>query len=433
MKKTLYKNKSILKISIILLIMIMFGSLFAFKINASSPAASATVSGNVFIGNSKMEIGINPYGSFGSTANAPSNFHPWTGASQKIGLRSDPAINARDYFLPGTVDEGFVFAWSSSSNTSASQKAYVRSNYVGSVINSYVTSASTVDQSTGTSFKAVTTLTAATNLAYTQKVSVEGESGVARVEIELKNLSTTTLYNVEYIRGFDPDQVTSNTNNYYYTDEDGIVWVIASSNSSPKGNVSFETFTTNATYPFIFMAQPSNYYTVTPVSQRVGWSSYSDFIDVTSTSNTRQLNYSNYEDRGIGLRFKVPQLIANQEITLSYYMSLESDIDDALTILMNGNLGTQPQSFVAEQNNVVELCADINTLFPNAPSTLTYTFQWQKCETETGTYTDISGANLVNYSAPTDTIGETFYQCIISPSVGTPLTTGLARVTVIEA
>jgi hypothetical protein len=39
-------------------------------------ARSATVSNNVFLGNDKLELGINQCGSFGSTAAAPSNFHP---------------------------------------------------------------------------------------------------------------------------------------------------------------------------------------------------------------------------------------------------------------------------------------------------------------------------------------------------------------------
>ena len=49
-------------------------------VSAASGAQHVTlgtgVNDNVFLGNNKMELGISPIGSFGTTQPAPSSFHP---------------------------------------------------------------------------------------------------------------------------------------------------------------------------------------------------------------------------------------------------------------------------------------------------------------------------------------------------------------------
>ncbi len=327
-------------LAVVLVISLFPATALAADVNSgiTTGARSVTVGQNVYIGSDKLELGINQYGSFGTTSAAPSNFHPWSGASNYIGMRSYDVENAswdktRDYFLPGTVDEGFAFAWSADSGTPASQKALVKSDNRGSVMSSNFTEVSITDQSTTDLLKVVNNGTAGDVVEYTQTVSISSDSGVASVQFTLKNTSSNTLYNLEWVRGFDPDQTDGNdprTNNYYYRDSDDAVWVIASTNSTPVGASDFDAFTSSATYPFIFVAPASDDYTVVPVFQSVGWSGYTDFTDVTASSSTYQLGSSTYDDMGIGLRFELGTLGAGEEVSGYYNMSLDSDVETAL-------------------------------------------------------------------------------------------------------
>ncbi|BAL00100.1 putative surface layer protein [Oscillibacter valericigenes Sjm18-20] len=426
----------------------------------SDTVANSDGKDNVFLGNDKMELGINECGTFGSTAEAPTSgdviFHPDTISSEGgcgtnntyIGMRTYDAANSSwtttdDFFLPGTVDEGFVFAWSSAADASATIKSKAYSSDRGSVSKENYTGYSTVDQSTANKLQAVTTAAVADTLSYSQTVSFATESGVAGVKLVLTNNSSDTLHNLEYIRAFDPDQGRVSgkeytTNNYFHTDSDGTVWVIASTNSTPDGAVSFHDFTAAAKYPFIYMAPPSKDYTVKPVEQSVGWYRHNyNFKDVTDTAHTvsdytYQLDHSTYADRGIGIRFQVPSLAAGASVTLYYNMSLDADIQSALKQL-SGNLAAQPESYVAKTGDTVKLSVDLATLFPDPTSDTTYIYQWYSSTTEDGDYTSIGGASDQSYTAPTTSTGTTFYHCVVTPSSGDPVTTGRARVTVLEA
>lgn len=421
----------------------------------SDTVANSSDKNNVFLGNDKLELGINECGTFGSTVVAPNSeiiFHPDQNlANGYLGMRtySDETAgwnSASDFFLPGRVDEGFVFAWATSNGSNPECKAMAQSTSRGGVTPTSYSGYSTTDESTKDELKAETKATVDDTLSYNQTVSFAKDSGVAGVKLVLKNNSSDTLYNLEYVRGFDPDQgrgsgvnATGNaaTDNYYYRDDDGTVWVIASAynpNTSESVAHTFEDFTKNySTYPFIFMAPASNDYTVTPVYQKVGWNQYSDFNNVTSSSTNYKLGYSTYADEGIGLRFRVPSLAAGESVTLYYNMSLDSDITSALAQLMGGTIAAQPESYVAKTGDSVKLSVDMDTLFQGAAAGTTYTYQWESCDTEDGTYTSINGATGDTYEAPTTTAGTTFYRCVVTPSLGNSVTTGCARVTVLNS
>ncbi len=312
----------------------------------TTTARSHPEGGNVFLGNDKMELGINEYGSFGTTVNAPSNFHPWSGAYNKIGLVSYPWGDARDYFLPGTVDEGFVFFWN------GSMQAYVKSSDIGEVSsNGYVKSADgTVNNSSGNLLSATTTGTANGKLAYSQNISFKDDEGFATVTITLKNNSSDTLSGVEFIRGFDPDQGKSSasTSNYYHTDSDGTVWIVATPTNKSGEFTSVEDFASGITAPFIFKAPKSNYYTVVPVHQKVGWGSYSAFTDVTATTSPYKLNASVYDDEGIGLKFMCGNIGHGETVTITYLMSLDSDVAGAIAALKGGGISSATGSVELE-------------------------------------------------------------------------------------
>lgn len=322
-------------------------------VSAASGAQHVTlgagVNANVFLGNNKMELGISPIGSFGTTQAAPSSFHPASLGRGYLGLRSYPWDASTDYFLPGTVDEGFMLAWADSISDNPSQKAYAASTGSGYVTSIGYVPASNTDISTVDELKAKSIGTAASKILLTQNTSfVQLDAGLVKMEITLKNIGAEAINKLEYIRAFDPDQNAANglydTNNYYYVETDGdaedtgspvgTVWVCASTENNNSGVMSFDSYTNHATTPFIFIAPPGDDYTITPLSQGVGWNSYNSFTDVTASSGTYQLGKATYGDVGIGLRFKLGTLEANQEKTLTYYFSLDSHIDSALEMIL---------------------------------------------------------------------------------------------------
>ncbi len=319
-----------------LLTFVMTVSLLPLTVSAAT-SRSYSKDGNVFLGNDKIELGINEYGSFGTTAKAPSNFHPWSGASQYIGLVSAPWGSYRDYFLPGTVDEGFLFYWN------GSEKAHVRSNSLGNVTKSHYTLVSdgTVDKSSGNTLMAETEALVNNSLEYGQQISFKADEGFATVKLVLKNVTSSTLSGVEYIRGFDPDQGSDySTSNYYHIDSDGTVWVVATPTSKTGTFTSVEAFASGIKAPFIFAAPKSNDYTVVPVYQGVGWDSRSDFTDVTASSSAFRLNYSAHDDKGIGLKFKCGDIAPGEAVTITYFMSLDTDVSSAFDAIKGAVSGS---------------------------------------------------------------------------------------------
>lgn len=105
---------------------------------AAEAGARTYASGNdLFIGGNYIELGLRSTGVFGTTSSAPTSgnvvFHPrrWTSAySGSIGLRSngnkvwseglatgnDETV---DFFLPGTIDEGWLMGWSTTNGQAA--------------------------------------------------------------------------------------------------------------------------------------------------------------------------------------------------------------------------------------------------------------------------------------------------------------------------
>jgi hypothetical protein len=67
-----------------------------------------------------------------------------------------------------------------------------------------------------------------------------------------------------------------------------------------------------------------------------------------------------------------------------------------------------------------DYCVGTTVTLTSTPSggTGTCTVQWQSATSETGTYTDISGANATTYTLPTGTVGETWYRATYSCTGG---------------
>ena len=410
--------------------------------SVSSPRA-VTVENNVFLGNAKMELGINQYGTFGSTVTAPIGFHPWSGASNFIGMVSSSLDGSwgvsRDYFLPGTVDEGFAFAWSEAEGENAECVSQVQSNNLGGAgASANYTDFKTTNHTNGTSLLAITNGKVANTIDYQQNVSIEGDSGLAEITLTMKNTSSNTIHNFEYLRGFDPDQSEEYyTNNYFAKDENNTVWVIASTNSSPIGELAFDDFVANTTFPFMFIAPQGVDYKVEGTSQGVGWK-YADVnnVDAAGSSNIYRYGNSKYEDRGMGLRFTIDTIKPNETKEIVYYMSLDADIQSAIKDFKVGMLGKQPESIVAKVGDTVEFSVDLRSLFEEndqITSDTNYTYQWYTSDNVNSEGTPIPDANTIKFSSTSSQLGTQYYYCIVTPENQESVKTNYVRVTIVSS
>lgn len=320
--------------------------------------------GDVFLGGDYIELGLRPSGVFGTAAGAPTSgtliFHPNSKQSNSaIGLRSngnqtwsaglatgnDETV---DFFLPGTIDEGWIVGWSESDSGSAAVKGLAQASGGKTTTvthrDSVAVTTGTNAESEKTTLTAVTAATVASTVGVEQTISFDEDGKYFTTSVTLTNNGESTLYDLSYIRAFDPDQrsgassspSSASTDNYFYKDSQGNIWVIAFGNnslsvSSTPTAVSFADMVVNNTAaitPFVFCAKPGEGYTVQAVNTTVGWGSYSDFYRGSSSYQAGANLYGKhyYADKGIGLEFIVNSLGAGQSVTFSWVSSLDSNV-----------------------------------------------------------------------------------------------------------
>lgn len=332
---------------------------------AAEAGARTYASGNdLFIGGNYIELGLRSTGVFGTTSSAPTSgnvvFHPRRGVSAysgSIGLRSngnkvwseglatgnDATV---DFFLPGTIDEGWIMGWSTTNGQAATYQG--RSQAYGGRSDYNLTSVNNiVNESNGDTLKASTRVVVNGSVQMNQVISFGVNDKFFQTSITLTNTSTNTLYDLSYIRAFDPDQksglINSATDNYFYKDESGNIWVMAFGNNSLYAGgtataVDYDTMITNNNNlmtPFIFCAPvPSegSGYSVQAVNTTVGWSDYNSFYRGNASFQAGDALYGThyYADKGIGLEFIIPSLAPNASVTFSYISSLDTDVVSAI-------------------------------------------------------------------------------------------------------
>ena len=331
--------------------------------------------GDTFLGGDYIELGLRPSGVFGTQASAPVSgdvvFHPNAGWSDRtqIGLRSngnkkwseglaDDALNETvDFFLPGTIDEGWLVGWTAEEDGSAAAKGGAQAyggRYATAVPGNKVDAA--VSTKNGKEIiTATTTATVAGTVGVEQTIEFDASEKFFTTTVTLTNNGSDTVYDLSYIRAFDPDQRSgtktspsdSRTDNYFYKDDKGNIWVMAFGNNSLNitsgynasalTEVDYNTMVENnseAITPFVFCAAPSkdNRYTVQAVNTSVGWGlDYNSFYRQGSYLAGDELYGKHYyEDYAIGLEFIVESLGAGQEVSFSWISSLDTDVKAAV-------------------------------------------------------------------------------------------------------
>lgn len=309
----------------------------------TGPRSLTNAMGDVFLGNDFIEIGISRAGSYGTSWDAPISgtkyFHPDADWSSRIGLRSDGdgwekgnAPTTRDFFLPGTIDEGFMVGWAGSKEGETTLKSSVSTIGAGGVMG--YAPVYSLDKSTLSHLQAENKGIIAGALEYTQNVIFGQEDKRFTTVITMKNTTGETLYNASYIRKFDPDQnpLSHATDNYFFKDGTGGIWAVASSSRidapSPVAPDEHKAVLQQVENPFIFYTSDHR---AQVISCGVGTYTYSEIMYRGEDLYGRH----EYNDVGMGLEFIFSEIKPGETVTFSYESSLDPDIESAQEAIEN--------------------------------------------------------------------------------------------------
>jgi len=317
---------------------------------------------DLFIGNDYLELGMHKNGAFGSYNTTPTTFHRWSGHNN-LGLRvsksgwgtgDDPnGTYTRDFFLPGAIDEGWLITVD---GADAMSGQYAANRYGGgtSMRGINLTGSPALSMKVvGTPGADKETLSVKTVVDSTVNLQVEQVVTFSKVDtgydtwVTIRNTSDADKANVCYYRAFDPDQSADfDTDNFYHTEPNGDVFVLASAvNSGLPSPTTLSNMFAKADGAFFFWAPVLDFgYTVTPMTQSVGWSSGSGF-------SAPAEGYHKYEDTGMSIRINLGTIPAHGEKTLYYYSSLDPVASRAMEKLIQKQ-GKEVPSPVFTSDNV---------------------------------------------------------------------------------
>ena len=205
--------------------------LFTLFIGLGALQASAQMdSCNVFLQGNYVEVGISPTGSYGTSVQAPSGYHPHgglsgstynpcsgTGTGMRLGFVADPARDGwsvgtpayvGDYFLPGAPFEG----WEIQVDTNRSQQFNMTAGgFTGSCTGSniaYTATGGTVSSTWQGYYD---------SLQITQVTTLDTGALFFKMSVTLTNLSVLGVNNIYYFRSLDPDNDESWTGGSFGT------------------------------------------------------------------------------------------------------------------------------------------------------------------------------------------------------------------------
>ncbi len=285
-------------------------------------------SGDRFIGGNYIELGISSLGSFGSVGSAPSNFHntnsnllPQTTSrigmiANENGWYSGMKSKTNDFFMPGTIDEGWTVgingsskAYASAANTATSKKINIDDNFSTDFI--YNEKKEVIGAlTTGTIFNG--------KIKVTQEVYLGVDDQLYTTKVKLENISGEVLENVRYMRSFDPDQ-----NSYSSYDTHNYVQNV------PGVSAKVTAYGKINDAPFIFYAADSRAtagYALNGTSYVFAFNDIYNEKGYMKTANNSDLNGTRtYMDGDIFLYFDLGTLEIGQSADLTYYSSLDAD------------------------------------------------------------------------------------------------------------
>ncbi len=325
--------------------------------------------GDVFLGGKYIEVGVAKTGSFGTASAASADFHPTSEntTSRKIGLSVDGdgfetgnAASTGDFFLPGSPEERYILAYkiggTAYNNCNAERN--------GASWRSPQVSPTTTDHSDLTSGKLKSTTTGTTHegVAMVMNISFDANDMYYMTEVTITNNSTSNIDSVRWVRSFDPDmdaemhgdyntynKVISNPNSSTPYTSDQCAMVVA------KGGTTQESFFFAAFDP---RARASRGVSFSPSNAYMDglWSDSGVPTVPTSALYSGTAGFEK-EDNAIAITFDCGTLAPGQSTTLSYYSSLDPNVDNTFSKL-SGSVNYVDEAIEGlEANTVYEITA----------------------------------------------------------------------------
>ena len=285
-------------------------------------ARSDTVNSEVFLGGDYIEIGIHSSGSYGTSGTTPAGFYGST--SSRLGLSNDAdgygvGDDLRiDYFLPGTPAEGFAVGYKISGTASS----YENYGLLNDVEINGVTVTDTSDTAAG-QLSATVVGTAGGNLKFEKTISFLTDSTFFKTEVVLTNVGTSTLEEVRYLRGFDPDNTKFFGGEYVTVNSipntianDGIAVVSATS----KPGDAYNTASGSQATVLFFSSDSRAKTSIGDESFRITNAYDSMIYDDAAVDGTT----SSTGDEGISIGIEEASLAVGDSTTFTFYTSLDN-------------------------------------------------------------------------------------------------------------
>jgi len=301
--------------------------------------------GCIFLQGDFVEIGIAPNGAFGTPADAPAGYHSrptplfnslynpvtslYAARSNALGFVADygkdgwttgnPAYFG-DYFMPGTVQEGFTIqvngvksnAWSNNYQTFGS------TGYTGLLTGGNISYTATSTEKRGVWQGAVG------DLVIRQTIALKNTKSYFTANVLLKNNGVDTLRNIYYMRTVDPDNEVSITSSF--TTKNKIAYQLP--NTYNKTLVT----ATGQSYPSSYLGLGTKDCQARCFILRTGLLADADLESIYVLHPNYMYADSSVNDVGIGLVFNIGNIPPGDSTTFSYaYILNEADLDEAFT------------------------------------------------------------------------------------------------------
>lgn len=390
----------------------------------SQQGSSQIVGGSAFLKGNFVEVAVSNCGTYGTSTPAPAGYHPNVGST--LGFVADPFKNGwtvpgpatfpnymGDYFVPGSPEEGWgiQFAGGNYGNYNLCNQTGPSGSVSGS-ITGYTTTASTIS---------ATWVGTVGSLRIEQTTTIYTDSLFILTCMDIRNIGTSTVNNVYYMRNVDPDNEQPWTGDFTTTNT-----IVYQQPMSPdfRALVKAVGLVHNA-YLGLGTKDPRAKVSYGGFFNRVPTDVYNGTGGLTGT-----LGSTNTADEAISIAFNLGNLAPGQCAKFAYvYILSESQLESALN-------STIP-SFLADNvdisnNPVIDITKDCNGTV--APVTLEISPKPGACPINwTYTWSPATGLNTTTgttvIASPSDT---TIYTVTGTDDCGTVIFTRNIKVNVTQ-
>lgn len=360
-----------------------------FSLLFSSTIQSQIVSGESFMKANYVEIGVNQYGIYGTSNNAPTGYHPRLNSSARnLGFVADPAKDGwtvgtptyyGDFFYPGTPQEGFAVQFNGNTYRNWNIGFF---NIPGSNLSHVVDATGVTSIWEGT----------VSGLKVNQKTFAPLNEVFFVVRIELTNTTGADMTDVYYMRTLDPDNDVTLSSNYSTINE--IVYDLP----NPQNNTLVSATGTMYSGSYLGLGTKDCRANSFILSGGLSPDSFTPINTIHSQSASGMIYTGTYtNDVGIGITYNLGTIPAGQTKRIAFtYILNESDLDVALS-------QTLPEAFA-------------NTTTPIISGS-SYTF----CEGETINMTINNGEDQVWQWSPAEYFSAPFGENVTLTVPNTPV------------